>query len=306
MSVTCPMCGGAGTKHLMNARDFLYGVSGRYDYRRCESCAGVFLSPMLNAEQLSRLYPSGYYSYQPPKLERPEKRALRRLLGFAQPTSFPGTLPPGRLLDVGCGAGHFMQHMRARGWDVTGCELSVDAAEAGRSVGLDIFAGELAAAQFRNGSFDVVRFSHSLEHIPDLHGTLAEVHRILKPGGSVVIAVPNIAGTWARLFGGYWWHLAAPLHVYQFTPASLERVLAATGFVEPQLSYTSDWGGLLGSLYIYQNRARPLADHNKTLLRVKPLITIAFWLSRVLDRLGKGDCIEIIAKRAEFSPQLQS
>jgi 2-polyprenyl-3-methyl-5-hydroxy-6-metoxy-1,4-benzoquinol methylase len=93
-----------------------------------------------------------------------------------------------------------------------------------------VFTGEVSDAGYADGYFDVVTMWHVIEHVHDPKGTLAELHRIMKPGGLLVISTPNLWSWDARGFGRYWVGLDAPRHLYVFSPATLEHLLQQVGF----------------------------------------------------------------------------
>jgi 2-polyprenyl-3-methyl-5-hydroxy-6-metoxy-1,4-benzoquinol methylase len=98
----------------------------------------------------------------------------------------------GRLLDVGCGLGIFVKHAVEQGWDAAGLETSAWAAKEGRSRNhVVIHQAELAAAPIVPGSLDVVHSHHVIEHVLDPVGTMVVARKLLRPGGILVIEVPQ-------------------------------------------------------------------------------------------------------------------
>jgi SAM-dependent methyltransferase len=137
----------------------------------------------------------------------------------------------GRLLDVGCATGLFLNAMRGRGWDVHGVELSPYAADyARRTFGLDVFTGTVQEAAYPNHSFDIVTMWDVLEHVNDPKQTLAEVVRILRPGGMLALSLPDPTCPEARYFGANWIGWDRPRHLHLFTPDILRCYLRDAGF----------------------------------------------------------------------------
>jgi 2-polyprenyl-3-methyl-5-hydroxy-6-metoxy-1,4-benzoquinol methylase len=131
--------------------------------------------------------------------------------------------------------------MREKGWTVQGVDLCVESARYGTANrGVPIFAGTLEEARFPAGSFSVVHFSHLIEHVPDPRGFLAEVRRVLSPGGLIVVTTPNIDGLQARLFREGWRSAIAD-HLTLFSRRTLGRLLAQSGFIVRRIV---TWGGL--------------------------------------------------------------
>jgi SAM-dependent methyltransferase len=155
---------------------------------------------------------------------------LQRLVA---PSLGPGPLPyaqpGGRVLDVGCGNAAWLLQMQALGWQAEGVEVSAQACAAARQAGLTVYEGSLADAAFPDAQYDMVRIWHALEHIPEPAGFLHEVARILKPGGQLLIGVPNAGGWLARLWGTYWFDLDAPRHLWHLAAPELRRLAEQAG-----------------------------------------------------------------------------
>ena len=135
-----------------------------------------------------------------------------------------------RVLEVGCGYGDLLLYLRSRGAVVTGTDLSPAAVEKGTSYGLDIRLGHLRELGLPAASFDVAIACHSLEHVQDPNVELAELARLLRPGGELHLAVPNGASGALALRGADWSHLSFPLHFWLFDPDTLVRLLLRHGF----------------------------------------------------------------------------
>ena len=140
--------------------------------------------------------------------------------------------PRGKLLDVGCAAGFLLDEARRRGWEPQGVEISRFASEyARRKLELEVFTGSLEAAKFPDAEFDVVVLYFVLEHLRNPLALLQEISRILKPGGLLSVAVPNIAGLYFRWKQAEWIaeRVRHQSHFYEFSPRTLRRMLAAAG-----------------------------------------------------------------------------
>jgi SAM-dependent methyltransferase len=299
----CPICGSAQLRHFVRSVDYHYQIPGEFDLSRCLSCQVAFANPMPTPADLAALYPDDYYSFQTPALPHWLKRRVKQLLGLSRYTYLPRFARPGRMLDVGCGAGQYLLEMRARGWEVYGSELNKGAAAAGRRAGIDIRGGELADAAFAAEWFDFVRLNHSFEHMPNPRAVLAEIHRILKPDGKLFIGVPNLSGLMARVFGRYWWYMGLPVHTFAYNPRNLSQLLQSAGFVVEKVRYGSDYGGVLGSLQILCNRNKFPRSSDGSVVKSKLLRLPGQYFARLLDLLRLGDCIEVIAVKSPGDPR---
>jgi SAM-dependent methyltransferase len=154
--------------------------------------------------------------------------------------------PHERLLDVGCGAGYFLDAARIAGWQVAGVELSESASQVARSLlGLDVFTGALADAAFPDGAFDLVTMFEVLEHMRDPGAALREANRVLRQGGLLAIEVPNDMDAYRAALasaGNRWW-VIPPVHLYYFNASTLSRWLLMNGFEPVYLATEGSVGG---------------------------------------------------------------
>lgn len=135
----------------------------------------------------------------------------------------------GRLLEVGAGSGGFVQVALRRGWRVDATEVSASALEHLRSTGAQVFAGDVRGAGYATGTFDLVVSLEVIEHLPDPRQHLAEVARVLRPGGALLLTTPNFAGLSRRLLR-WRWRVIDPEHLGYFTPRTLREELGRAGF----------------------------------------------------------------------------
>jgi 2-polyprenyl-3-methyl-5-hydroxy-6-metoxy-1,4-benzoquinol methylase len=183
---------------------------------------------------IGKFYPDWYEPHESPSECRgpPWWLRLGAWLGWALKAR--RALPwhgEGRLLDFGCGGGSFLQRMQRLGWQVTGLDISPLAVERIRTqLGLRALVGSLPHPDLSPASFDVVTMWHSLEHVHDPQTALRATHRLLSPGGRLLVAAPNIAGLPFRWFGSAWYALDMPRHLTHFTPHTLCAMLERTGF----------------------------------------------------------------------------
>ncbi len=141
----------------------------------------------------------------------------------------------GTMLDLGCFCGTFLHVAAERGWRSYGIEPLVGPAIYARGeFGLNVITDTLRDDSFPPEFFDVVTAFQVFEHLPDPLGELTKIRRILKPGGLVVVEVPNIDTVWVRLLGKYHRHFV-PDHIYFFSPQTLEALLAKAGFTVMQI-----------------------------------------------------------------------
>jgi len=217
-----------GTELLFPAFDYISGET--FQVARCRECAQVVTLPV--PADLGRYYPVGYYGDKqgrrfPAAIEWLQEklyawRAGQVLRRLKQENA--------RVLDVGCGRGLLLRAFQRNGCDVTGTEFSDGACRFAREVlKLPVRVGVLQELKFPDHSFDVVVMWHVLEHVSDPRPTLAEVSRILRPGGLFLVAVPNFGSPEAQLSKAGWFHLDVPRHLSHHTHASLSQILGEAG-----------------------------------------------------------------------------
>jgi glycosyltransferase involved in cell wall biosynthesis/2-polyprenyl-3-methyl-5-hydroxy-6-metoxy-1,4-benzoquinol methylase len=176
----CNLCAGNETKILER--------EGVHEVVRCQGCGLIYVDPIPESQSLFNHYDQAYYepwlSSQAQARQRIWKERLHKL------TRLKGS--KGRLLDVGSGCGFFMHEARQAGWEVYGTEVSDYAiVYAKQAFGLEIVKGELATANFPDAFFDAITLWHVLEHTSDPLKNLRASVRLLKPGGVLIVAVPN-------------------------------------------------------------------------------------------------------------------
>lgn len=144
-----------------------------------------------------------------------------------------GAGPPARLLDAGAGRGRFVAAARAAGYEAHGIEPSARGVAAAHAVyGLELGRAGIEEAAVEAGSLDAVTVWHVLEHLDDPAAALVRVTEWLRPGGVVLVGVPNAASLQARAGGPVWFHLDVPRHRIHFTAQGLRTLLRGHG-LEP-------------------------------------------------------------------------
>ncbi|WP_026977288.1 class I SAM-dependent methyltransferase [Flavobacterium tegetincola] len=125
----------------------------------------------------------------------------------------------GALLDIGAGTGHFLDLAQKNNWTVTGIEPNEGARKVASDKGI-IFATDIQSLE--NNSFDVITMWHVLEHVPDLDEQVKQLKRILKPNGTIVIAVPNFRSFDAKYYKRHWAAFDVPRHLWHFSKKSIK------------------------------------------------------------------------------------
>ena len=246
----CPLCGARQPSRSRLA-------TGRFPLLDCAACGAAFLFPQPRESELAAFYDETYYG-------KGRKKFLSGIeIGIAVLTwlkwrRMRALLQPGeRLLDIGCGRGTLIGMARASGYEAYGIERPSPLSHSLPH----IYYQDLPECHFPDQHFQLVILLHVLEHLPDPQATLAEIYRIVKPGGWVSLAVPNYGGAQAQASGRHWFHLDLPRHLWHFRRSGLETMLEKTGFRATHcstLSFEYDWFGTIQS---WMNRA--FDDNNR-------------------------------------------
>lgn len=258
----CPICGAKEREVLyagLSDRIF-FSAGGSWTLHRCVHCDAAFLDPRPDRATIARAY-SSYYTHEQSllMLQGADFRAairngyLNRRYGYRlAPSSRLGPilarLVPkrrwfadrlvrnlssprgrGRLLDVGCGDGTFLAEMDHAGWEVHGLEPDPEAAAVARNRGVPVVETQLEDASFEAGSFDAVTMSHVIEHLHDPVGALRICRHLLRPGGTLWIATPNLEARGHAIFARDWIGLDPPRHLVLFTRESLANAMEQVG-----------------------------------------------------------------------------
>jgi ubiquinone/menaquinone biosynthesis C-methylase UbiE len=257
----CPVCSGPGEVLYRDQEDSLFGAPGKWSLKKClnAQCGGLcWMDPIPIDDDLIYLY-QDYPTHGPKSAPPGFKFRFRNVLlsvyesvkliplGILGLTAerrqfsemFLSDCPPGRVLDVGCGEGKFLYRMYRKGWSVIGLDFDQKAIAAARQrygkFGFELLQTDLMTARFPENSFDAVTMIHVIEHVSEPVAVLAEVKRILKPGGRLVSTTPNIQ-SWAHsVFGECWRGLEIPRHLQIFSLPALASCARKASFTRVEV-----------------------------------------------------------------------
>jgi SAM-dependent methyltransferase len=236
--MSCAICDSVGTTPFMIARDMFTDEVHRIV--RCDGCALIRTVPSASSEAM---YVYGGTADAGARFGRMQR--CLQLFRRARVRQLAG-LRPGRALDVGCGDGSFLEALAQLGWEVYGTELSPSiAATARQRLGERVRTDTMDNAGYPEASFDLITFWHVLEHMDDPRAALNHARRLIRPDGTVIIAVPNIQSLQARVFRQDWLHLDVPRHRWHFDPRTLTQLARRCGFeVEHVRHFSMEYGPL--------------------------------------------------------------
>jgi glycosyltransferase involved in cell wall biosynthesis/2-polyprenyl-3-methyl-5-hydroxy-6-metoxy-1,4-benzoquinol methylase len=224
---TCHVCKGVRVYYLFSACG--------HRVVRCDDCGLVFFNPQPSDDELARIYNANYFLGSDSEAGRNAvsdiKQATARLY-LSEIRRYHG-FESGRLLEVGCGDGDFLVLAEAAGWQVTGIEYSPDACKIAqqRLKNGKVSCGELQQAGLASEQFDLCVVSDVIEHVRSPLDFLQEIHRVLKPGGTLFIATPSIDSWSARFLRQKWMEFKAE-HLTYFDGQTLQTALFKSGFCD--------------------------------------------------------------------------
>jgi 2-polyprenyl-3-methyl-5-hydroxy-6-metoxy-1,4-benzoquinol methylase len=296
--VRCAQCGFIYCAYILDRRateDAVYTESHDHDY-----------SASISPSQIASV--------------RRKRRQISELLSVSK----------GRILDVGCGKGYFLNQFSELGWEAHGVEMNEATAEyARRTYGITVSARTFEEARFPENFFDAVTMLQVIEHIPDPVAFLRQVRRTLKPGGLLFMETPNIESLQARWMGEHWNYLCPWDHIHFFSPQTLRSLAGQSGYRVRRI-HTSETSAdtfytplfYLKNLLVQATRMRhtkQAADppdpqaivealqpkHSPLRLIAKPILDYLVYAVTplhkpyewLLARSGKGACLEIYAMK---------
>jgi SAM-dependent methyltransferase len=210
----CPACRRAGGRSR--------GSKNGFRVFTCELCATLF-TVQLPGTNHSQDY-NAYYTAENLTVPAFIEKRLDEIVSTFEPYR-----KNNRLLDVGFGAGSFLQAAARNNWQAFGVEVSQSAVEHVRERGFEVFCGELEKAAYPDDYFDVVILSEVLEHVPDPMALLEASVRVLRPGGLLWATTPHGRGISARLLGLEWSNVCPPDHLQLFSVAGAQGLLSVAG-----------------------------------------------------------------------------
>jgi len=199
---------------------------GKWTYLACANCRSMELFPAPTQAALQEYYNAEYSVPCSDAYYQHYAGISRELLSSIEAK----TRVRGTMLEIGCSHGAFLLQARAAGWDVTGIEISGEAAANARARGLNVVTGALKKNGSLLGTFDCVTSWYVIEHIVDVNAFLDAVKAHLKPGGLLALRTANARALAARMIPQYWNWIEAPAHIRLFSPAGMRQLLERHGF----------------------------------------------------------------------------
>ena len=263
----CPVCGSAESLTFLHCKDSFAG-GATFEIRQCSDCGFRFTSGFPDESEIGKYYEAaGYISHTDTnkglvnKIYHIVRKYMLGRKGQMVESLVGGR--KGRILDIGCGTGYFLNEMQRRGWKGVGVEKSPSASEqAKKNFNLEVYndikdvdkvcqyCGEgepcgksetiglhgICSRNSLNDRFDVITLWHVLEHLQDLESAFDCFRNLLIKNGVLLIAVPNSDSFDARKYKEHWGAYDVPRHLWHFTPETLAKLAHREGFYIEKIS----------------------------------------------------------------------
>ncbi|MEW5871903.1 MAG: class I SAM-dependent methyltransferase [Chloroflexota bacterium] len=305
--IACCWCGSNSSELLFEGPDRWEGLPGLFREVRCLECGMFRQNPRLAWESLQLYYPEDYGSYEYPSSAdiKSWKYLLRRYGDWKRRRSVERMIPSGRMLEVGCGTGAFLQEMiRSKHWEVVGIEPNRIAAEfCQKRNGIEIYNDRFSNVKLEPKSFDAIVLWSVLEHLEQPIEDLKYAYSLLRSGGWLIFSIPSYESLESKIFGKYWAGWDLPRHLYIFPRPVLYQILTKLGFnIVDERCLSTSYSVLELCLSFWSQDW----EHKYPRLRRLLMKTYRSWITRavlvlplsILDRLQLTTILTIFAQKA--------
>ena len=226
MNDKCPWCGSENAQLHIELKD-LFLTQEPFKILECKDCGLLYTTPRPNKDEIGKYYKSDeYYSHQenkegfiPKVYEKVKSINLKNKYTIATEKTRKG-----KILDIGCGVGDFLHTMEQHGWKGTGVEPSEEAkAIAKKRIKAQLLSSE-EQENLTEGSFDVITMWHVLEHVDALRWQIQQLYRLCKPGGRIIIALPNYKSYDGQYYKAAWAAYDVPRHLNHFNEETIIKI----------------------------------------------------------------------------------
>lgn len=308
----CNGCGSFDIHKISSIRGEKYSSGDSFDLFCCNDCGLVFIDIETDGNFINKYYPENYKPHNQRLIRTSNFRktlmqAIRNFVFRKEGTrssivlatikqiifylynkaayrSIPFYRSEGKLLDIGCGTGDYLLSLQDIGWSVHGVEPVEKAAFLAKKSGLFVECKSYEEVEYPEKYFDVITMWHVLEHFPDPKKVLQKASKMLKDDGLLLVGVPNYDSLDRNIFKEYWNGFEIPLHLYHFTPVSINTLTKLTGLTCKKIIHTIRPSDMVSSLTNYLENRYKIAE-NRLIKKLLLLISIPISLfSSLLKR----------------------
>ncbi|MEL6255831.1 MAG: class I SAM-dependent methyltransferase [Bacteroidota bacterium] len=224
----CPICRSSEISEVLNAKDYTVSKEN-FSIWHCSNCQGRFTQEIPDQNSIGPYYQSEEYISH----SNTDKGLINTLYQWVRNYTLVkkrklitklSKKSGGNILDIGCGTGEFLGAMKEAGWKVQGLEPDPGARkQAQKNQAISVSPSE-ELFNLKDGDYDVISMWHVLEHVHQLHEYFEKIRALLKPGGLLIIAVPNYQSLDAKVYGEHWAAYDVPRHLYHFSARSMKEL----------------------------------------------------------------------------------
>jgi len=273
---TCPICTSENHNERFLVKDHFLSQQ-TFSIHQCSDCGFKFTNPYPNQDSIGEYYQSENYLSHPDKKVSAFSIAYNLVKFINIRSKFrvaTKSLKVGNVLDIGCGSGDFLHYAKKNGWNTTGIEPDEKARQFSTQRQIGKVLSPKDAISIPQKSFDLITLWHVLEHVDDLQEQIDQIKSWLKPGGRIVIALPNPDSFDAHYYGIYWAGWDVPRHLHHFSKDNILQLMKKNGFTGNK-SYPMKWDAFYVSILSEKYAANRFASLKGILSGVRSNISAA-------------------------------
>ncbi|MFI8983284.1 class I SAM-dependent methyltransferase [Ectopseudomonas khazarica] len=283
---------------LLIGRDRIHNIPGKFSICRCAECGLQRTNPRPTASTIGVYYPSDYQPYhvtakKDVKSASKVKSFVFEVLGLRS-KELPA-IQPGKMLEIGCSSGAYMEEARDLGWAVDGVEFSEVAASSARAKGFSVLSGPIEEVDLPEQEYDIVTAWMVLEHLHDPLSSLRKLRRVVKPSGYLVASVPDASSLARYVFKERCYDLHLPAHLFHYTPKTISLILKKSGWSVVRIKWQRNSNTVINSFYYWAEEKGVLLAFAKWLKDSKSASYIRTAMSVILGATRLSGRIEIWA-----------
>ena len=230
----CPVCEGNNSQVILLGKDYSTSKE-EFPISKCSNCGFVFTQNAPNEENIGRYYNNANYVSHSDTNKGLFFKVYHKVRDYMLKQKSKLVIKEtgktnGNLLDIGSATGYFLNKMQNKGWAVNGIEQDENAIALGKEKFNVEAKSPEALFNIENNSLDCITLWHVLEHIHQLDKTLVKINQILKPGGVLIVAVPNHESFDANYYDKHWAGWDIPIHLWHFSTQSMNSLMDKHGF----------------------------------------------------------------------------
>lgn len=302
--VQCCICKTDSALVVGKGKDFEYHTSiDTFSAVQCSLCGLIYLNPRPTVSELKIIYPDTYHAFNFSKKDFGFVYKVRSRLEARRLLSKCSNLPDdAKILDVGCGDGFhlgLLKEFGGKSWMLEGVDIDSKVTERAANAGLKVHLGVVEELDLPPNYYDLAFMIMTIEHVEKPDAVLKAIHKLLIPGGRVVIVTDNTDSTDFKLFKkGHWGGYHFPRHWNLFNPSSFTKLAKNTGFeIESLRTIISpvNWVYSIHNTLVDYNAPKWLI--NRFTLKSTLSLTVFTALDFILQKFGNGSILQVTLQK---------